>query len=92
MIAMNTNLPLRPAPRYKRALRWPLAIVALLLIHAGVMVTAAVVASRDPNFVVRPNYYRDAVDWDKNRSAARAAQRAAAVEQTHREAAERLAP
>jgi len=35
------------------------------------MIWAAVVASRDPAFVVRQNYYRDAVNWDKDRAAAR---------------------
>jgi len=67
-------------PKAGRALRWPLLIVALLTTHAGLMVWAAVVASRDPAFVVRPNYYRDAVNWDKDRAAARSAVPAPAAE------------
>ena len=76
VVARPPGKRLKPA----RAWRWPLIIVGLLATHAVAMVCVAVVASRDPAFVVRQNYYRDAVNWDKDRAAARSAVRERAAE------------
>jgi nitrogen fixation protein FixH len=48
----------------KRSLRWPLAIVAMIGLHATGMVVVILVATRDPSFAVEPNSYQKALAWD----------------------------
>jgi nitrogen fixation protein FixH len=50
-----------PAKRY---FRWPIAIVAMIALHATAMVVVIVHASRDPSFAVEPNSYQKALAWD----------------------------
>lgn len=47
---------------------WPVLIVSLLVAHVGLMVSFAVIASSDPSFGVEPNYYEQALEWDKTRA------------------------
>jgi nitrogen fixation protein FixH len=55
--------------RPKNSRRWPLIIVGLLAVHVTLMLTAAAIATRDRSFAVLPNYYENAVNWDKTRAA-----------------------
>ena len=48
--------------------RWPMIIVGLLSVHVTLMITAAAIATRDRSFAVLPNYYENAVNWDKTRA------------------------
>jgi nitrogen fixation protein FixH len=48
----------------KRSLRWPLAIVGMILLHATAMVLVVLFAARDPSFAVEPNSYQKALAWD----------------------------
>ena len=51
---------------------WPIAIVGVLAVTVGANV-ALMVAARDPNaYVVEPDYYRKAVNWDSTMAQARA--------------------
>lgn len=65
----------QPAPRKPRHFLWPLIVVGLLLGHLTIMMTAVVLASRDKSFTVLPDYYQQAVNWDKNRAELRASER-----------------
>lgn len=51
-----------------RSYRWPTIIVALLAGHVVLMMWAVFKATADPNFVVIPNYYDKAVNWDKEQA------------------------
>jgi len=57
------------ASRPKSSKRWPLIIIGLLSVHVTLMLTAAAIATRDRSFAVLPNYYENAVNWDKTRAA-----------------------
>ena len=51
---------------------WPVGVVAVLAITVGANV-ALMVAARDPNaYVVEPDYYRKAVNWDSTMAQSRA--------------------
>jgi nitrogen fixation protein FixH len=49
----------------KRSLRWPIAIVGILGLHATGMVIVIAIATRNPSFSVEPDHYRKALGWDK---------------------------
>lgn len=49
----------------RRALAWPIGITLVLALTVGVNVWVAVVANDDPSFSIEQDYYRKAVDWDK---------------------------
>ncbi len=53
-------------------MRWPIIVIALLAIHFVLMLTAAAIATRDRSFAVLPNYYDNAINWDKSRAQQRA--------------------
>jgi nitrogen fixation protein FixH len=61
------NAPAESTPRRRRFPVWGWIVVAMLLVHASAMVFAAVIATRDPNFAVLPDYYRRAVAWDETK-------------------------
>lgn len=48
----------------KKSLRWPLAIVAMIGLHAAGMVVVILIATKDPSFAVEPNSYQKALAWD----------------------------
>jgi nitrogen fixation protein FixH len=51
---------------------WPLAIIGVLAVTVGANV-ALLLAARDPNaYVVEPDYYHKAVNWDSTMAQARA--------------------
>lgn len=52
-------------------LRWIAIVIALLGVHIACMIWAAVIATGDPNFVVIPNYYERAVNWDREQALVR---------------------
>jgi nitrogen fixation protein FixH len=56
----------------KGSMRWPIIVIALLAIHFTLMLTAAAIATRDRSFAVLPNYYENAINWDKSRAQQRA--------------------
>lgn len=45
-------------------------IASLLVAHAALMVSFAVVAGGDPSFGVEPDYYEKALEWDESRAKA----------------------
>lgn len=49
----------------KRSLRWPIAIVGILALHAVGMATFVAVSTRNPSFSVEPDHYRKALGWDR---------------------------
>jgi nitrogen fixation protein FixH len=53
----------------RRTWRWPLIIVGLLAAHVTGMVFAVVIATTDRSFVVLPNYYQRALEWDERKAA-----------------------
>lgn len=71
MNAANPAAPIRKPRHWK----WPVIVVALLLGHVSLMVTAVVLASGDKSFAVLPNYYEKAVNWDKNQAELRASEK-----------------
>src|SRR5690606_17799921 len=73
MNALNGRLVAVPAPgaasrprgRFGgRGGRWMYIFIGLLVVHAGSMITMAVIASSDSSFAVEPNYYEQALNWD----------------------------
>ncbi len=56
------------AIKTRRGARWMIIVVLLLAAHASLMTWAAIVATGDPNFVVIPNYYDKALNWDKDQA------------------------
>ena len=52
--------------------KWPLLVMALLGGHVAILVAVVVVATRDPSFAVTPNYYENAVNWDRSQAQKRA--------------------
>jgi hypothetical protein len=66
---ISTDSPnLKPAAPKKSRRRWPFIIAGLLTVHTGAMITAVVIASRDPGFSVDPAYYQKAVHWDESQA------------------------
>lgn len=53
--------------------KWPLIVVGLLVAHVTGMMTAVTIATRDKSFIVLPNYYQKALEWDQRKSALAAA-------------------
>jgi len=52
----------------KPSWRWPLIIISILTIHAGIMLAAAAIALRSPGeSAVIPDYYNQAEQWDQHR-------------------------
>jgi len=49
----------------KRSLRWPIAIVGLIALHAAGMLTVIAIATRNPSFSVEPDHYQKALGWDR---------------------------
>jgi nitrogen fixation protein FixH len=49
----------------KRSLRWPIAIVGIIGLHAAGMVTVIAIATRNPSFSVEPDHYQKALGWDR---------------------------
>jgi nitrogen fixation protein FixH len=53
---------------------WPLAIIGVLAVTVGANL-ALILAARDPNaYVVEPDYYHKAVNWDSTMAQARASE------------------
>ena len=53
---------------------WPIAIVGVLAVTVGANI-ALILAARDPNaYVVEPDYYHKAVNWDSTMAQARASE------------------
>jgi nitrogen fixation protein FixH len=49
----------------KRSLRWPIAIVGIIALHATAMVTVIAIATHNPSFSVEPDHYQKALGWDR---------------------------
>ena len=49
----------------KKSLRWPIAIVGIICLHAAGMVTVIAIATRNPSFSVEPDHYQKALGWDR---------------------------
>ena len=49
----------------KRSLRWPIAIVGIIALHATGMVAVTAIATRNPSFSVEPDHYQKALGWDR---------------------------
>jgi len=49
----------------KRSLRWPIALVGIIALHATGMVAVIAVATRNPSFSVEPDHYQKALGWDR---------------------------
>lgn len=47
---------------------WPGLIVSLLLVNIGICTMTVIAASRS-NFVLEPDYYQKALDWDEEKAA-----------------------
>lgn len=62
------NAPLTALPGPRRFPRWGWIVVAALSLHVAGMVVAIYLATADKNFSVVPDYYRRAVDWDKDKA------------------------
>jgi hypothetical protein len=44
---------------------WPWLLIGLLVISSGGSILMVVIAVNDPSFAVEDNYYKKAVEWDK---------------------------
>lgn len=66
------NIEATAIGRGRSARRWPMIIVGLLVGHVALMMAACVIATHDKSFVVVPNYYGRAVNWDREMAARRA--------------------
>jgi nitrogen fixation protein FixH len=62
------NAPVAPFPARRRFPRWGWIVIAALSLHVLGMVVAIYLATSDRNFSVVPDYYRRAVDWDKDKA------------------------
>jgi nitrogen fixation protein FixH len=49
----------------KKSLRWPIAIVGLIGLHATGMLVVIAIATRNPTFSVEPDHYQKALGWDR---------------------------
>lgn len=74
----GTTVPSSPPPeqppRPRQSRRWPLIIVAMLVVHVLLMATATVIATHDRSFAVMPNYYEKALKWDQSQADKRASE------------------
>ena len=55
----------------RRALFWPLFLVALLVGHVGILSVAAYIASSDPSVAAEPDFYEKALAWEANQKLVR---------------------
>jgi hypothetical protein len=63
------NAPLAsPNPSRGLRFRWPLIIVGLLVLHVVGMMSAVFIATHDRSFVVLPDYYKRALQWDERKA------------------------
>jgi nitrogen fixation protein FixH len=46
-------------------LRWPIAIVGIIALHAAGMLAVIAIATRNPSFSVEPDHYQKALGWDR---------------------------
>ena len=60
-------------PRHRS--KWPFIVVGLLLAHVGLMTAAVMLATRDKSFAVTPDYYEQALHWDRDQAAKRASEK-----------------
>ena len=44
---------------------WPAVVIALLLLQLIICLITIYFANSDPSFIVEPNYYSRAQDWDQ---------------------------
>ena len=49
----------------KGSLRWAIAIVGLIALHAAGMLAVILIATRNPSFSVEPDHYQKALAWDR---------------------------
>jgi nitrogen fixation protein FixH len=49
----------------RRTLRWPIAIVGIITLHAAGMMAVTAIATRNPSFSVEPDHYAKALGWDR---------------------------
>jgi len=62
-------MPTTPNPPHRRCWRWPLIIISILAVHAGIMLTAAAIALQKPGeSAVIPDYYNQGQQWDQHRA------------------------
>ncbi|MCK6513116.1 FixH family protein [Myxococcota bacterium] len=54
-----------PSPQRSEGWFWPWLLVGLLAISSGGSLLMVVIAINDPSFAVEDNYYKKAVEWDK---------------------------
>jgi nitrogen fixation protein FixH len=48
-----------------RSLRWPIAIVGIITLHAAGLIAVIAIATRNPSFSVEPDHYQKALGWDR---------------------------
>jgi len=60
--------PTASARSARHSWRWPLIVVGILGVHVTGMMTATLIATRDKSFIVLPNYYQKALEWDQRKS------------------------
>jgi nitrogen fixation protein FixH len=65
------NVSSQPAAKPRGSILWPWMIIALLGLHATLVVVTVVTATRDPSFAVEPNYYQKSLHWDATAQQAR---------------------
>lgn len=63
------------SPQGSPAWRWPAIVIGLLVAHVMLMLAVAAIAMRDNSSVVLPNYYRNAINWDKIQAERRASEK-----------------
>jgi nitrogen fixation protein FixH len=49
----------------KESLRWPMAIIGMIALHAVAMLAVIFIATRNPSFSVEPDHYQKALAWDR---------------------------
>ncbi len=65
---MNNDTPsnnAKPRGSADKSWRWPLAVVAILSLHATMWISFVFISTRDPSFAVEPDYYRKSLAWDE---------------------------
>lgn len=64
-----------PLPR-PRSRRWPVIVISILTIHAGIMFTAIIIAlHKSGDSAVIPDYYNQGQAWDQHRAQLAASQK-----------------
>jgi nitrogen fixation protein FixH len=63
-----------PAPK-NSSLRWPIIVIGLLGAHVLLMAIFAMIAMRDRSFAVVPNYYQNALNWDRTQAQRRSVEK-----------------